>query len=295
MFNTIEGILLTCSSFIIVTIILIPYLLYRFSSKEIKTYKEWIQSIGFSIQELVFILVNLILITLFNYFYVVFGFIVGLYMIGYIHNRKPKDDETFVPKTNKYIKAFFLVFTVYLIFIIINSRFDLISDNESLLRNTLLLLPINGSILFMYVFKVSFKDFKWNINIKILLVVIVLFLVLRVLPTLLDVDYEGNVTFVYFVTNLGFKIYNPAFIEEIIFRGLLLTGLIGCGFGNSKSNMMQAVIFGLIHVFSHDSIDLFIILGTSLQTFMGYLFGRLYLYTKSLTPNIVLHALQDIL
>jgi len=270
-------------------------MIYKFSNHTQDTFILWLDHIGFSIQELVFVIITLSLILIFNDLFMIVGLVITLYLLVFL-NYKTKAEQSFKPKTQKpYLKAFSFVFVVYLVLVIITTRYGFISPENSFWQNALAILPFNLSILGMFFFGINFKDFSWKINRKQIVLIIAMYLILRPLRIYLLDDSVTQVSFTYFSVNFLYNIYNPAFIEEIMFRGLLLTGLVNYGFTNKKANIIHSIIFGLIHVLNKNPFDLVVILSTSMQAYIGFLLGKLYLKTKSLTPNILLHAIYNVI
>ncbi len=102
-----------------------------------------------------------------------------------------------------------------------------------------------------------------------------------------------NTTNYFYMKNFIQKLYYPSIVEEVLFRGFFLSGLLAFGIREDKSNIIQSIIFGIIHVLSHNEVSIIIILSTSYQMYIGFILGKIYLRTKTLTPCIFLHALID--
>ncbi|XMB86775.1 CPBP family intramembrane glutamic endopeptidase [Mycoplasmatota bacterium WC44] len=280
---------------VIIAVIIIPYFLYKKLNHNEETYPAWLKSIGFSVAELMFVFVNLCLILVFNQLTMIPGLILALYII-LLYNLKTKQKELVVEKNKKYLSAFLVVFISHLILLMLNRSIGYINNDNSWLMNTLYILPFNITLLFMYFFKVGFKDFKWNMTKKTIALALLLYLILKLLTfVLFDIEKLTSTSWLYYLVNFAHNIYYPAFTEEILFRGLLLTGLIHYGFSNSKANIIHALIFGVIHILNRGDLGLVELLSTSMQMYLGYLLGKLYLSTKSLSPNILLHGLFNVI
>lgn len=74
--------------------------------------------------------------------------------------------------------------------------------------------------------------------------------------------------------------------EEIIFRGIIMKGLINSGISPKISIWVSAILFGLVHL------NPWQFLGGAL---LGYLFGQVYYKTKSLLIPILLHFFNNLL
>ncbi|GFZ33178.1 hypothetical protein CSC2_37040 [Clostridium zeae] len=93
--------------------------------------------------------------------------------------------------------------------------------------------------------------------------------------------------------------------EELIFRDFFLFGLITHGVSTKSANMIQAVVFGLIHIVSNEQTffnyysgsNLLVksVLTCSYQVLMGYLFGKIVIKFKSIGYSVILHTLIDLI
>ena len=59
-------------------------------------------------------------------------------------------------------------------------------------------------------------------------------------------------------------------------------------------NIIQAIVFGLSHFVSYTEYGIWGIFLTSSQILWGYLFGIVYMKSKSLIPSIIVHAFADL-
>ena len=149
-----------------------------------------------------------------------------------------------------------------------------------------------------YFFKIRFKKFNWNISIKSFILILLIYIVYKSLSILF---YESNCTMKVinlkfmcdFLKGFFFNSIYPGIYEELLFRGLMVSGLKGFGYSDDKCNVIQAVIFGLFHTGSFGVYSWISLLSTAYQAMMGYVFGKVYFKTKSLTPCILLHGLVD--
>lgn len=97
-----------------------------------------------------------------------------------------------------------------------------------------------------------------------------------------------------FIFHLIYQCFYPGIFEETLYRGFLISGLKGLRLNENKCNVIQAVIFGASHVNSWGTGSSIFLLHTAVQAIIGYMFGKLYFKTKSLTPCIILHGLFNI-
>lgn len=85
----------------------------------------------------------------------------------------------------------------------------------------------------------------------------------------------------------------PGFYEEVLYRGLLISALKGLGLDDDKTNILQAILFGIHHIMSWGIASWFFLLSIAAQALLGYVLGKIYFKTKSLMPCILLHGLLD--
>lgn len=158
------------------------------------------------------------------------------------------------------------------------------------------------SFISIYLFGIRFSNFNWDINKKefkgILLASIV-----RHLPFILVslfIYKNGALTLpkleiLSFIAVFIRTFLYPAFYEEFLYRGLFFSLLGSYNISFNKINIIQAVVFGLIHVFNFgNQLNMVLFLFTGAHVIAGYTLGLLYQKTKSLTPCILLHTLIDI-
>lgn len=85
----------------------------------------------------------------------------------------------------------------------------------------------------------------------------------------------------------------PAFWEEIIFRGIMLTILLK-KFSVRTAIIIDGVFFGISHMANHSNI--FIGLGQGIYTFCsGIILGYLYVKTSNLIPSMIAHYVNNII
>ncbi|MFC1561509.1 lysostaphin resistance A-like protein [candidate division KSB1 bacterium] len=95
---------------------------------------------------------------------------------------------------------------------------------------------------------------------------------------------------------LLFALYQPAFIEEFFFRSII-QGRLERILGQNKAWIYGGILFGLAHFFVNyyvTGLDLasgiFMLIG---QITAGWMFGIIYMKTRSLWPGILVHYLTD--
>lgn len=88
--------------------------------------------------------------------------------------------------------------------------------------------------------------------------------------------------------------------EETVFRGYLLNRLRKLMVSEQNALILQAILFALIHLprylTTYPSLSLITILGQLVTVaLLGYLFGWLFLRSRSLWPGIIVHSVWDLL
>lgn len=157
-----------------------------------------------------------------------------------------------------------------------------------------------------YLSKYNKRKLPLKFSLKGFLFIIVA-LILYKLPfvVLFKTILTNHFTAIEFILSIITTLIFTALKEEIIFRDFLLFGLISHGFSSKSANMIQAIIFGLIHIstnkqvlLSHSSgahILITSVLTCSYQILMGYLFGKITIKSKSIGYSVILHTFVDIM
>jgi membrane protease YdiL (CAAX protease family) len=97
------------------------------------------------------------------------------------------------------------------------------------------------------------------------------------------------------------SLYQPAFTEELFFRGVI-QGKFERALGGNKAWFFSGILFGLMHAsvnffgqqwyrYGENITNALILLG--IQTLFGWIFGIMYMKTRSLLPSYVAHYFLD--
>ena len=92
--------------------------------------------------------------------------------------------------------------------------------------------------------------------------------------------------------------YNNAFLEEFYHRGIIQS-LLERSIGQGKAILWGGILFGLTHLAFDVSMlmqkngILVVFLALLMQTLAGWLFGIIYMKTRSLWPGMVCHYLAN--
>ena len=191
-------------------------------------------------------------------------------------------------------------YTKYLIVFIINLvLFDSIgyfaeqyiefNDNRIILLIQCILVAI--FLLTAYIFKIRLDVKACNMKTIIVTCIIgAMFVYETIYESTIIMEPKLIDTSLYFIRLMFF----PAFYEEVIYRSALFKGLKRFISDEHIINIIQAIIFGVGHFTHYANFGIWGILLTSSQILMGYLFGILYMKSRSLIPSIIIHALSDL-
>ena len=98
------------------------------------------------------------------------------------------------------------------------------------------------------------------------------------------------------VLMLIFALWQPAFIEEFFFRGII-QGRLERVIGQNKAWIYGGILFGLVHVTTNYFVVGFDLVSGIIQLIMqiiaGWIFGILYMKTRSLWPGMFAHFLTN--
>jgi membrane protease YdiL (CAAX protease family) len=142
--------------------------------------------------------------------------------------------------------------------------------------------------------KWTLKDFGFRLPVSdsrlVMLFGVILFSIAGGLP-LLNSDYVPISSLM-----LIFALHQPAFIEEFFFRGVI-QGNLERVLGQNRAWIYGGILFGFAHIFFNyfgEGLDLVsgivMLIG---QIIAGWIFGIIYMKTRSLWPGIVLHYITD--
>jgi membrane protease YdiL (CAAX protease family) len=93
-------------------------------------------------------------------------------------------------------------------------------------------------------------------------------------------------------------LYNNAFVEEFLYRGVIQSGLERAA-GQTKAILWGGLLFGLTHIVFDFSMLMktsgliYVILAFILQVMAGWLFGIIFMKTRSLWPGVACHYLVN--
>lgn len=150
-----------------------------------------------------------------------------------------------------------------------------------------LLIPV---LYFSLVKKWTLKDFGFRKPVPYSLAVIIFAVIIHAIYGTLPILAPGFSPTP--VLMLIFALYQPAFIEEFFFRGVI-QGNLERVLGQNKAWIYGGILFGLLHfMFNYFIADLDLVSGIFRlggQIIAGWMFGILYMKTRSLWPGMFVH------
>jgi membrane protease YdiL (CAAX protease family) len=271
---------------ILCAILSIPWGIYALSANREMRFFEWVDYKQISKFEFIFLGLCIVWLYLTNTIKVI-PFVIALFILIFFLD-SISNDAIKIEKNQNLMKAFVVSFFIYMS-IQLASKYLNMFNNPHLYRFLLTAVVFSG-----YLFKVKVSSFNWTTTLKSILVMIAVYFFIEIPYYLIyDIETLKVITLSNYLENFVRSLYYPSIVEEVIFRGFLLGGLVSLGIRKDKANIFQAIVFGFIHLLNYESITLVSFLWPSFQVFAGYLFGKIYLSTKSLTPCLILHALFD--
>lgn len=229
----------------------------------------------------------------------------ALIIIIYLYPLKVKEDKH-IYENKKALIVFFIIEVFMLIMAyILSNKLNLNNSTTSYFNGTyiwLLQIGITSTLLISYLFKIKLKKFNWNISLKSFILVILVYIVYKLIYNIYGI-YNSEIYFsnilamkfvLIFINRAVYESFYPGIFEEVLCRGLLISGLKGFGLSDNKCNIIQAIIFGMTHIMSLGTPSWIFLLSTASQAMFGYIQGKIYFKTKSLVPCIILHGLMDV-
>lgn len=275
--------------------LLIPYIFYRINSSNKMAFKQWLNIFDVSILEIIFTIGCLFIILLFNTIQIIIPSLLSLYFIILFGN-KIENRKILIPISKKYLSAFLFIFLLYSSILIFSNLNSLVERLQNINKIRIVQFILTFPIFLGFIFNIKLKDFNFKIRFVDIIYSVVVFVLLKVFYLYItDIDFLNNITVKYFIVNLIQHIYYPSIVEEIIFRGFLLSALLSFNIRGDKANIIQAIIFGFSHMFGYKEITLISFFMPFVQIFIGYLIGKMYLKNKSISSCILVHALIDTL
>lgn len=250
--------------------------------------------------ELIFIMIFCILGYIYyseiypNYIYkrMILSIFLVILLMNFIYKFKEEKDDIFINK-----KALLVFAIIYSINILMNLNINILKKvmMHWSLGKVLIIQLIMGMIpIFIgYSFKIKLSNFKWKTSVKWLLISTSIFIIYFIPKIILlgseAFQYRNYYSKPDYIINIINALIFNVFIEELVYRGYLISGLKALKLNEFIINAIQAIIFGLIHIYQVPNTHIF--MGVSWHILMGYILGKLYFKSKSLTPGILLHLL----
>lgn len=203
-----------------------------------------------------------------------------------------------------FIVSLVYLFIVYIVASIAGVSLENITENTIYLTFAILMSPIAFILTFMLVNKISRTDYamalgiKQKFNYKYLIVAILLSLVcvfgmsnfVNLFDAVLEkIGFVGSYSLPLPMNNFGYLVLNlillaifPAICEELVFRGIIFSGLKQ--YGNMSAVFLSATLFMLVHSSVEQTVYPF---------FVGIVLALLMLRTNNIIYPIILHFLNN--
>ncbi|SDO01930.1 CPBP family intramembrane glutamic endopeptidase [Acetanaerobacterium elongatum] len=250
-----------------------------------------------SVLEILFVLPFAILPALLGYY----GGLLGLvFLVIILLFSKKLEASVEIYSDKKLLLNFIIVYSILLmnVFFTVFGLYKHLGFNSEPIKSIIIAVCLLLSLVLLKVSGVSIKAFKWNINRNQIIGVLAIGLLFASITVIFDGfrfinGFKGDI--VQYGLYLLRTIVLVAFFEEFLCRGILVSGLKGYQIAEWKINIIQALLFAVLHCVRYLDKGIGVaLLITSYQAVIGYFFGKLYLKTKTLTPGILLHLLWDI-
>lgn len=142
---------------------------------------------------------------------------------------------------------------MYLI-LIVTIIFNKFIYNIPATKSFIVIIILVLSFLFGLIWKIKLKNFNWNINFSMLVWLMVVFACWFIPQNLIadswnltSLKFIYNMKLITLIENFLKKAFYPAFYEELLFRGVLISGLLYFKIDHWEINIVQALILGITH------------------------------------------------
>lgn len=141
---------------------------------------------------------------------------------------------------------------------------------------------------------------NFNVKAKYIIIIFIAFFIYKGFQVLALREYaftpRSNIT--RYLAIVAWNILYPALYQEILYRFYLISIFKYYKLIDLTANILQCLIFGILHysIYPFKELGLvYTMMACSGQAFLGFILGKIYLRTKSLTYPIILHVLFDVL
>ncbi|EQB87829.1 membrane protease YdiL (CAAX protease family) [Clostridium punense] len=238
---------------------------------------------------------------------------ISIYVINICGREDTKKANRTIISDRKALLPFMIFYLTHIVYMVSSLHEDTSSTSISIsdfFSSLILLVPILILIMVFGIahFFINIKKFNFKVSKQDILIVIKCFIVVTIfkgafggkdLLRLISVYHKestilvGNV--IALLLNLVFGFIYPALVEEFLFRGLLISGLKGFHVNNEDANIIQAIAFGIIHLSYFTNQGFWGCMGISFHILTGYLLGKIYLKTSSITTCAIFHVVLNVL
>lgn len=141
---------------------------------------------------------------------------------------------------------------------------------------------------------------NFNVKAKYIIIIFIAFFIYKGFQALALRGYaftpHSNIS--RYLAIVAWNILYPALYEETLYRLYLISIFKYYKLSDLTANILQCLIFGIVHysIYPFKELGLvYTLMACSGQAFLGFIFGKIYIRTKSLTYPIILHVLFDVI
>ncbi|WP_010250640.1 CPBP family intramembrane glutamic endopeptidase [Acetivibrio cellulolyticus] len=152
----------------------------------------------------------------------------------------------------KLLFNFIIVYSILLMYVFFTAfgLYKSLGFNDEYVKNIIKIICLTLSLILLKISRVSIKNFKWNVCRSHILGT----LTIALMYACITIFFDGFIFINRFngdIVNYGFFILKTvilvAFFEEFLCRGILISALKGYQIAEWKANIMQALLFGILH------------------------------------------------
>jgi hypothetical protein len=204
-------------------------------------------------------------------------------------------DNIKIPAIRNAIYPFIIIYVIHFAVSIIDYKLGIFKSINNTFCKLAIVILIISTIFISYFWGIKITSFNYKISIRMILFTLFIYSISYLSSLFGRVAHLHSIyDYIIILLNSLKTFIQPAFVEEYIFRGLLISGLLSFGLDSFKTNMLQSLLFGIVHINQYPQLGILCFIPTIAQVLVGFILGKIYLKTNSLTPCIIFHALFDI-
>jgi len=205
-----------------------------------------------------------------------------LYSIIFNNNYKKNISSLQINNNSKslYVAVYYIIFNF--VINMVNNKIELTQEMIFFLA----VMNIVGLLFVCRIFRINIFNFRYNISFLWLFAIMFMFFFIK---DLRPMSISENYSIVGFIIVLAIHLITNYGLEEVVFRGLMFSGLKNLKLNEIQINIIQSIIFAIAHTnsFGHSSIYI------PYYIILGYFLGKIYYTSGSLTTVIIMHLLYN--